>query len=303
MQKSVRSVLFSRCSIRNSSTFKFASAIECIRTDGNNFTANLAKSWNIGDSPNGGYVMSVAINAAQQCQKLQDPLSFTAYYLTKADVGPADISVEVLSSSNSTSTVQVSLSQGGVLRSRYMGVFGDLSRLKGISHSALSAPELPNVSDCLDGNECLRKNVGDHLQIAINTEFRLSREHPFAKNFLLNGKVSTEAYIDCWLSFPDGEIPTPESFPLFLDCYPPVLNIIASNWIPTMDYTIHTWCRPSSEHFIVAEGKHWIRARFATDFVKNSLLYTDAQLWSADGQVLLGTARQMAKIWIPKSDK
>ena len=45
---------------------------------------------------------------------------------------------------------------------------------------------------------------------------------------------------------------------------------------------------------------HWLRTTCAATHVNNGLLYTDGEIWSHDGKVLLATSRQLARILEPK---
>jgi hypothetical protein len=45
----------------------------------------------------------------------------------------------------------------------------------------------------------------------------------------------------------------------------------------------------------------YLRCRFETDYVRNSWLYTDGEIWSHDGSTLLATSRQLARLMSPKS--
>jgi acyl-CoA thioesterase len=282
---------------------KFNKDTQVTKVGENKFTSFVTNAWSIGDAPNGGYLMAIAISAARECINFHDPLSVTAYYLSKTqESANMDIEVEVLSSSNSTSTVQMTCSQDGVMRSRYLGTFGDLKKMKGISHSKIIAPAIPAIKDCVDANVMLRKAMGDRLRIANEIEFRVPKDSHFA-NTVMKGKQGQDASYDCWLTFGDPKAPCLRSLAFFCDAPPPpVINITPSNWVPTLEYTVHFWAKPEAiaDCAFKHEGKHWIRGRFHTNHVRNSMLYTDGELWSADGETLLATSRQMARVFTPR---
>lgn len=247
--------------------------------------------------------MAIAISAARNCISFKDPLSVTAYYLAKTlENKEMDIDVKVLSSSNSTTTVQVTCSQEGIMRSRYLGSFGDLKKMKGLTHSKMTAPKLPPIKECVDANEMLRKVMGDKLRISNEVEFRVPKESPFVHT-VMKGKQGSEAEYDCWVTFGDAKTPCLRSLAFFCDALPPpVINITPSNWVPTLEYTVHFWAQPehTEECAYKYEGKHWLRGRFYTHHVVNSMLYTDGELWSADGETLLATSRQFARVLTPR---
>lgn len=272
----------------------------------NHFTAHVSKNWSVGDAPNGGYLMGIAIAAARKVINFRDPLSMTAYYTNKALEGePVDVVVQTLNTTKGTATVSVSLTQGGALRSHYVGTFGTLSSMKGLNYTnmPLSAPHLPPPEDCFDCSAKLRKIFGDNLQVAKRVQFRSPHDDPFVTGALSN-KTGTEASLSCWVRFDDGQEPCLRSSAFFLDALPPpILGIAKSNWVPTLEYTVHFWQRPDLSRRGFAGAHHepyWLRCRYNTPFALNGMLYTDAELWSEDGTALLATARQLARVLVPR---
>ena len=284
---------------------------------GGAFAGFVSDSWSIGDAPNGGYLMASAISAARECVPFRDPLSITAYYLSKAEEREAmDITVEVLGVAKSSATVQVSLSQRGSLRSRYLGTFGSLKSFRGLTHQAMQAPELPPPRKCIDANAVLRGVMGDKLKIAQQVDFLVAKNSPFAQS-VLQGHQGDTAVLECWVAFRDGRAPCLRSLAFFCDALPPpVLIVTPSNWVPTLEYTVHFWDRPvastaaadqeyppdaaSSTSVQAFDNKLWLRCRMVTRHVHNSLLFTDAEIWGATGDNLLATSRQLARVLAPR---
>jgi hypothetical protein len=63
----------------------------------------------------------------------------------------------------------------------------------------------------------------------------------------LQGKKA-EPLIQGWVSFADGRPPCLRSSTFFLDLPPPpVLNLMPASWVPTLEYTVHSWQRPPRE--------------------------------------------------------
>ena len=281
----------------------------------NKFTAEVTRNWSVGDAPNGGYLMAVAISAARKVINFRDPLTMTAYYTNKALEGqPVDIEVETLNATKGTATVSVSFKQGGSLRSQYIGTFGTLSSMKGLNYSDnRAAPVLPPPEDCVDCSAQLRKHMGDNLQVAKRVEFRCPESDPFVQGTLL-GKPVQEASLSCWVRFADDREPCLRSMAFFLDALPPpILALAKSNWVPTLEYTVHFWQRVNTAKrgLPVSDGHHhhkqhahehpyWLRCKYTTPFAINGMLYTDAELWSEDGSALLATARQIARVLTPR---
>jgi len=138
----------------------------------NHFTSFVTNNWSIGDAPNGGYLMSIAIAAAQQTTKFQDPLTLTAYYTSKSlENQPLDIEVATLSAARSSSTIQISFKQLGTLRCQFLGTFGDFNSLKGVDYGSMEAPLLPPIEECIDSSAMIQKAFGNLNSISKNIRF------------------------------------------------------------------------------------------------------------------------------------
>lgn len=288
---------------------EFEADSNLLKQNDSRYTVDFNSHWTVSGALNGGFLMSVALKAAMQSLQL-DPLSFSGYYMNKAVANTrAEIDVEVLNRTKSTTVAQVSVTQLGQLKTRYMGVFGSYDSLKGHSHSILKAPELPPIAECVDGAGMLRKLVKDDNWTIVNSvEFRAPSDSPYVQNFLSNVR-GTQALFEGWVAFADGHIPDVRSLAFFSDGIPPcVLNLTPFAWVPTLEYGVHFWAppvAPSTEQQQQQlqgyyEGKHWLRARYGSPHVINGTLYTDTELWSADGSTLLATSRQIARVFTPR---
>lgn len=283
--------------------FDSETQIQRVVDSASTFTAQVSKKWSIGDAPNGGFLMYLAIKAAAECTGSHvDPLSFTAYYVTKAleDI-PAQLNVRIIGKTKSATTVHVTMTQDGAVRSEYMGTMGQLDNMQGPSMSSRQAPPLAPLPDCLNASTILRKNFGENLRIANETELRVPKDDPSALG-LFRGKKGKEAALSAWASLTDKRPPCLASMAFFLDALPPpVLNVSPTNWVPTLEYTVHFWAKPtlaSSQED--QDMHHWLRTTFSTTHVNNGLLYTDGEIWSYDGKTLLGTSRQLARVLEPR---
>lgn len=274
------------------------------------FSAHVSKNWSVGDAPNGGYLMGMAISAAGKVISFRDPLTMTAYYTNKAlENQPVEISVNTLNKTKGTATVSVSFTQGGVLRSYYVGTFGSLANMQGLNFINHIAPQLPPPDECFDCSSALRKSFGDQLQVANRVEFRAPRDDPFVLGALSKQKTS-EASLSCWVRFADDREPCLRSMALFCDVLPPpIVGIAQTTWVPTLEYTVHFWQRPNisqrdksvcADDTAAAATPYWMRCKYNTPIALNGMLYTDAELWSEDGTQLLATARQLAKALTPR---
>ncbi len=155
------------------------------------FSAHISKNWSVGDAPNGGYLMAMAISAARKVVPFRDPLSVTAYYCNKALEGaPVNIEVKTVNQTKGSATVTVSFVQEGIVRSHYTGTFGTLSKQKGLNFSTIApAPQLPPPEDCVDCSAKLRKHFGEHLRVADRVQFRAPKDDPFVLGALAKQEV------------------------------------------------------------------------------------------------------------------
>lgn len=260
------------------------------------FEGFITDTWSIGDAPNGGYLMMMAMDAATQSSDSHpDPLSFSALYLAKAEENtPATLTVRKISQSRSTTTLQVTMTQKDIVRSEYTGIFGNFDNMEGIDHTVKHAPILPaQPQHCLFASKGLRKALGDKLKIAFQTEMHIAPDSPSISGIFAN-KKGDRASITAYMGLVSGEIPTLASMAFYNDAMlPPVLNIAELGWVPTLQYTVHFWNRPPADQPLV-------RIKFETDFVRKSMLYTDAEIWSQDGSTLLSTSRQYARLMVPQ---
>lgn len=269
--------------------------------------ANISNRWSVGDAPNGGFLMSLAVNAIGLHSDHPDPLTISAYYVNKAaENAPAELAVRTVAKGRTTSTFHVTLSQLGVVRSEYLATFGDMAKMSGFTLVNQQAPVLPPIEDCHSGSKVMRK-LGDKLRLANEIDFVVPASDPFASSVMV-GKIGDKAEMKGYVRFADNRPPCSSSLAFFLDTLPPPSVIVTpTSWVPTLEYTVHFWDTPVPSHPATLEDEEpaaesgtktnpWLRVTYRSDYIKNSLLYTDGELWSPDGGRLLATSRQFARI-------
>lgn len=260
--------------------------------------ANVSNQWSVGDAPNGGFLFYLALQAASLHCEHPDPLTMTAYYVNKGvENAPAEISVRVISKVRTTTTLHLSLSQQGVVRSEYIGTFGNLSAMKGFTLVNKPNLQLPPIQECFNATKALRNAFGDQLSIARQIEARVPKSDPLVS--LMTGKAGDRAELNSYVRFTDNRAPCLSSLGFFLDCLPPPsVCVTPTSWVPTLEYTVHFWEHPQAavKEGSSDTGETWLASTFHSSFIKNSLLYTDGEIWSQDGSRLLATSRQFARI-------
>jgi len=279
--------------------FDSATAMKLISTSTSSslFDTFITDKYSIHDAPNGGYLMACALTAARQCITQQDPLTVTAHFFQKSiENAPAQIEVRILNETKSVSSVEMLLIQESKLKCKFTAFFGTLGNMKGKTVVENTCPDLPSPNECIDAAVLLRKfssgtSIGaPRLRIAQTYKMLVPKDSAFAQSTLV-GKVGTKSIVEAWVGFNDNRKVSLRSLALFCDAFPPpVLNVAPSDWVPTMEYTVHFWGRPQA-------SDEYIRARFITPHVEQGMLHTDGDLWSQDGKKLLAKSRQLARIF------
>jgi acyl-CoA thioesterase len=251
------------------------------------YTASVSSAWNVGDKPNGGYLLAIAARAMAAEAHHPDPVSITAHFLRPGvPDASAAIAVEQLKAGRAVSTVTATLLQDGSERMRLVGAFSDLGAtppaVSGFSTG--SSPDLPPPEDCIPGQSRLPNGV----DLAIARQFDL-RFPPEVVGWY-DGRPSGRAEIGGWFRFADDRPPDPIGLLLVADAWPPaILDAGIFGWVPTVELTVHVRARP-------APG--WLRCWIRTRFVMGWWLEEDAEVWDADGR-LVAMSRQLARVPLP----
>jgi acyl-CoA thioesterase len=244
------------------------------------FAGYLHPSWNIGDNPNGGYLVSVVLDALRQSVPHPDPVSVTTHFLRPGTANePCAVRVAVIRTGRSLSTVRGTLSQSGKDRIEVLAAFSDLSQPAGIDAPiTLIAPTIPGPDDCVARTGGMQ---GVELPITRSMDIRLHPE-------LANPDGAGKAEVAGWIRFRDGREPDVRSLIAFADAFPPSpLGLLgAVGWVPTIELTVHIRRRPAAG---------WIQAHFRTDDLKDGLMIESGALWDADGQ-LVAQSRQLGLV-------
>jgi len=245
------------------------------------FAGRVRPDWNIGERPNGGYLLALAAQAMRQRTPAQpDPLSITAHYL-RAGVPGADcrIDTQLLRSGRALSTVRASLVQDGSVRLELLAAMGDL-RASGEAAPVLTMP-MPDVPP---PEACPVRSTpaqGVELPILQRLDVRL---HPG----LAVAGAAGPARIGGWVRFRDGRAPDALACLLMADAFPPAVFSLLGRvgWVPTVELTVQLRRRP-------APG--WMLGQFWSHDLSDGRVVEDGALWDAAGQ-LVAQSRQLALV-------
>ena len=248
-------------------------------TGAGRWRGRISDRWDIGPIPNGGYVLAVALSALRQAMPGKEPLTVTAHFLRRADHGPSDIHVDVVKRGRSTSTATVRMVQGGHDHLVGVATFGHLATAPdGAAFIDGAPPAVPP----LDAPEPAAFGLAAP-EIGKRFDIRFADESvPF-----LRGERGDRAEIRGRIRFADGRAPDAHSLALFADALPPpVFNVMASGWVPTVELTVHVRARPSPG---------WLHCRFRTRFAFGGYLEEDGEIWDERG-TLVALSRQLAAL-------
>lgn len=261
--------------------FEFDDDTALERLGAGTYAADVSPKWNVGDKPNGGYLMALALRAAGHELPLPHPFTATAHYLRAAQPGPALLEVETVRTGRSHATAQVQLMQADAEIVRVLTTFGDLGALQGRSHVTGTPPALPSVEECFDR----KAPMPDGLIVAIAERFD-SAAHPDTMGWL-SGAPNGVAEVAAWMRLVDGREPDPLMLTMVVDALPPpVFELGVAGWVPTIELTVHVRAIP-------APG--WLRVAATTRFVQGGYLEEDAEVWDST-DTLVAQSRQLARL-------
>jgi acyl-CoA thioesterase len=249
--------------------------------------ADLHPGWNVGNNPNGGYLLAVATRAmAGEAAAIRglvaDPLTVTAHYLAPPAPGPLAISTEVVKPGRSFVTVMAKMIQGDREHMRVLGSFGDLSQRRGPTRVSARPPDLPPPDECVALRD-LTEQAGRAVPEIMNRfDLRLPADSPWGRP-----GEGDPFEITGWIRLRDGSPPSAISAVAFADAFPPtLLGAVDAGWVPTIEMTVHVRAKPTPG---------WMIGSFRTRVLVDGLMEEDGELWSGDGRPV-ALSRQLATV-------
>ena len=244
------------------------------------YEAALTGDWNIGDNPNGGYMVTLAVRAMLDLVPHPDPLSVTTHFLRPGVAGAAaEIRAQLVRTGRSLSTARATLVQDGKARIEVLASFGDLAASVGVEQAiSIPAPEVPPPGECIPRSGELQ---GIDLPLVDRLDILIHPDH--AK--LGSGE---RAEMAGWIRFADGRAPDPLALLLFVDAFPPspATRLGMVGWVPTLELTTHVRRAPSPG---------WIRAALETTDLHKGRMVESGALWDSSG-ALVAQCRQLGLV-------
>jgi len=254
---------------------------------------NMVPDWNIGNNPNGGYLLASLLRAmASLVPDTPDPVATTTHYLRPGLAGQvADLHAHVVRFGRRTATVTGTMQQEGKPRITCTATFANLEPANdhagsyheennGKAQRSLSptAPLLPSPEECTT-----RSELAQAVELPIMNRLEIRIDPKYAESGCHN-----EAIITGWLRFKDKRPVDVFALPLFCDAFPPSVFTLygAIGWVPTIELSVHTRRRPRPG---------WIKGAFRTRDVAGNLFIEDGLLWDESDQ-LVAQSRQLQMI-------
>jgi len=283
--------------------------------------------WDIGDIPNGGYVLAIAIagmrgaigrgpgaHPSAQVSHLgtgdhpgasvappeDHVLTVTGHYLAPCRHGPVTIGVEVVKQGRTVSTLIARLVQDDRTRLMALATFGDLTAQQGPTLVTASPPGLPDRQRC--PSRISEEPTAFSVPPRITERVELLLSPATAAALADRGRAdggradggralnTPPARMEGWARLADGRPLDTRCLPLLCDALPPaVLTSHQTGWVPTLELTVHIRAVPTGE---------WLRATATTRVLVDGLLEEDCELWDDAGN-LVAMSRQLAKVLPP----
>ncbi|MEM7093215.1 MAG: thioesterase family protein [Actinomycetota bacterium] len=246
--------------------------------DENRWRVNLSGNWNIGDNPNGGYLLAPLQRAMQEASGHPDPLTVTTHYLRPGEIGEGIAEVEVVRSGRTIGTMRGRLVQNGKTKIEAIAAYTDLTVGNEVADVSVPAPLIPPPEDCPPRTQLAQ---GVHLPIMDRVDVRIHPDH-------ILGATGRQPLIDGWIRFADERPVDAAALTLFADAFPPPLFALVGRigWVPTIELTVQVRRRP-------VDG--WIQGRFRTSDAAATRTIEDGHLWDSSGR-LVALSRQVGLV-------
>jgi len=242
------------------------------------YDATVTDRWNaLGGGANGGYLLTLCVQALARELAPPDPLAISAFFLRPGEPGPAQLRTEIARSGRRVATGEARLIQQEREIVRAVASFSDLAAADGPTDVRNAPPDLPPPEECLDltaGGSLPGVTITDRF------DYRLPQLPGWVQ-----GAPTGEPHSEFWIRFKDGRAADTIALPGIVDAAAPVLLELGHASI-TVELTVHVRGRP-------APG--WLACRVFTRHLIDGFHEEDFEIWDGAGRLVV-QSRQLGLV-------
>ncbi|MFY0407712.1 thioesterase family protein [Solicola sp. PLA-1-18] len=238
--------------------------------------------WNTPNgTPNGGYLLAIALRGLAEDVDAPDPLVAAMSYLRPAVPGPVSLEQSVLRAGKRVTTAESTVSQDGRAVAHLVASFGDRSTSSGPSVELGAPPDLPPPDECLDPGLTAMSGPNGPMTIADRGVYRLASVPGWAQ-----GRPSGDPTAQFWVRFADGRPVDRLALAFLVDAWPPAVAELGHLAAVTVQLTVHLHRVPVGP---------WVACRVTTRHLVDGYHEEDVEIWDEDGN-LCALSRQLALV-------
>jgi acyl-CoA thioesterase len=247
------------------------------REDRGRFRVDISDRWNIFTVPNGGYLISVVLDAVGRSIPHPDPIAVTTHFMSRVAPGEAEVQVDVVRTGRSHSTATAVFAQDGEPRFHTTATYGDLTQVTGPTVVLEERPSIPSPDDCVRGEGGMASAFLTHFDLRLTPE---------SAAWAISKPAGTGEMAG-WVRFADDRPPDSRALAVIADAFPPTaFNLLETGWVPTLELSLQVRARPEPG---------WLQCRFRSRYLSRGYMEEDGEIWDGQG-TLVALSRQLARV-------
>lgn len=260
----------------DSPEFELDRAVSSARAADGTHTMTVTGAWNTpNNTPNGGYLLAMTLQAVLAESPLPDPLTASISYFRPPVPGEVTVHVAPLRAGRRVATFTATMRQGDALVLHAVVSTHDADATSDIQHPS-EPPPFPPPDDCID--------VMDSMPFGtIPIIDRFDYRHDAVPGWT-RGEPSGRMTATYWARPKDGRPIDAIAAAVLVDAYPPVTIEIGRVPSATVQLTVTFRRRPQTR---------WALTHIVSRHVIDGFHDEDVELWDADGR-LIAESRQLA---------
>ncbi|MDO9377572.1 MAG: thioesterase family protein [Nocardioidaceae bacterium] len=236
--------------------------------------------WNTPNgTPNGGYLLALALRGLAEEVDAPHPLVAAMTYLRPARPGPVTLEQSVLRAGRRVSTARSTTLQDGQAVTHLVASFGDRDADVGPDVELGSPPDLPPPAECRDPGLAALAGPNGPMTIADRADYRLASPPGWAQ-----GTPTGDPTQEYWVRLSDGRPVDRLALAFLVDAWPPAVADLGHLAAVTVQLTVHLHREPTTA---------WVACRVTTRHVVGGYHEEDMEIWDEAGR-LCAQSRQLA---------